>query len=68
MKNLDSAALLDKYGKKFVQQVTGMFLYYARTVDNKMLVALSVLASEQVSPTKNVIEKVMIFLDYAASQ
>ena len=48
----DGTALLDKDGKKFVQQVTGTFLYYARAVDSTMLVALSVLASEQASPTK----------------
>ena len=48
----DGTALLDKDGKKFVQQVTGIFLYYARAVDSTMLVALSALASEQASPTQ----------------
>ena len=33
-----------------------------------MLVALSELASEQASPTQKTMEKVMSFLDYAASQ
>ena len=33
-----------------------------------MLVALIELASEQEIPTKNTMEKVMTFLDYAASQ
>ena len=64
----DGTPLLDKDGKKFVQQVTGTFLYYARAVDSTMLVALSALASEQASPTQKTMEKVMTFLDYAASQ
>ena len=64
----DGTALLDKDGKKFVQQVTGTFLYYARAVDSIMLVSLSALAPEQASPTQKIMEKVMTFLDYAASQ
>ena len=64
----DGTALLDKDGKKFVQQVTGTFLYYARAVDSTMLVALNALESEQASPTQKTMEKVMTFLDYAASQ
>ena len=64
----DGAALLDKDGTQFVQQFTGTFLYYARAVDSTMLVTLSALASEQASPTKKTMEKVMTFLDYAASQ
>ena len=43
----DGTALLDKDDKKFVQQVTGTFLYYARAVDSTMMVALIALASKQ---------------------
>ena len=64
----DGTALLDKDNKKFVQQVTGTVLYYARAVDSMMLLVLSVLVSEQASPKKKTMEKVMTFLDYAASQ
>ena len=64
----DRTALLDKDGKKFVQQVTRKFLYYARAVDSTMLVELNALAYEQASPTKKTMEKVMNFLDYVASQ
>ena len=60
--------MLDKENKKIVQQVTDTFLYYARAVYSTMLVALSALASEQASPTKKTMEKVMTILDYAASQ
>ena len=64
----DGTAFLDKDNKTFVQQVTGTLLYYARAVDSTMMVALSALASEQASPTRKTMEKVMTFLDYAASQ
>ena len=60
--------MLDKDDKKFVQQVTGTFLYYTRAVDSTMLVALSALASKQAIPTRKTMEKVMTFLDYAVSQ
>ena len=43
-------------------------LYYARAVDPTMLVALSTIASEQASPTRETVKKVDQFLDYAASQ
>ena len=43
-------------------------MYYARAVDSTMLVALSVLASKQAIPKQKTMEKVMTFLDYAASQ
>ena len=49
------AATLSKLGpkeQKFTQQVTDTFLYYARTVDATMLVALSAIASEQAAPTE----------------
>ena len=51
-----------------MQQVTGTFLYYARELDSTMLVALSALAPEQASSTKNTKKKVLLFINYAASQ
>ena len=63
-----SAPNLDAEQKKYVQQVLGTFLYYARAVDCTMLVALSAIASEQSSPTTATLAKVERFLDYAASQ
>ena len=62
----DGTALLDKENKKFVQQVKGTLLYYAKALDSTMLVALSELASEQAIPKKNTMKKVLLFLDYAA--
>ena len=51
-----------------MQQVTGIFLFYARGVDSTMLTALSAIASEQATPTENTMKKCKKFLDYAASQ
>jgi hypothetical protein len=64
----DTSPLLDKEDKKFIQEVTGMFLFYAQAVDTTMLTALSSLASEQAAPTVNTMKKCKQFLDYAASQ
>jgi hypothetical protein len=59
--------LLCKEKKKFVQEVTGVFLFYARAVDSTMMVALSAIAAEQGAPTENTLRKVNQFLDYAAT-
>ena len=67
-KDNDSAPEVSADDKLFVQQVLGTFLYYARAVDSTMLVALSAIASEQAAPTTATMDKVMQFLDYAASQ
>ena len=64
----DTSALLRKEDKKFIQEVTGTFLFYARAVDATMLTALSSLAAEQCSPTERTMEKCKQFLDYAATQ
>ncbi len=59
---------LDKAGKKFIQEVTGVFLYLAQAVDLTLLTALSALASKQAAPTENTMQDCLQFLDYAASQ
>ena len=66
-KQLEASPTLDKKGKKFVQQVIGTFLFYARAVDGTMLTALSTIASDQAEPTENTMEKIRTFLDYAAT-
>jgi hypothetical protein len=65
---MDSSPPLDKSQKKFIQEVTGTFLFYARAVDGTMLTALSSIASEQANPTENTMKKCLQFLDYAATQ
>ena len=54
--------------KKFIQQVTGTLLYYARAVDPTILVALSAIAAQQAKPTERTMAKVKQLLQYCASQ
>ncbi|KAL7474071.1 hypothetical protein ACHAW6_000066, partial [Cyclotella cf. meneghiniana] len=62
----DSSPTLSKDKKTFVQEVIGVFLYYARAVDCTMLTALGSLTAQQASPTKNTLAKIHQFL-YALS-
>jgi hypothetical protein len=64
----DTSPKLNKANKKFIQEVTGTFLYYARAIGSTMLTALSALASEQSDPTEATMKKCKQFLDYADSQ
>eukprot|EP00804_Cyclotella_cryptica_P015967 CCRYP_004129-RA/>CCRYP_004129-RA protein AED:0.18 eAED:0.18 QI:0/0/0/1/0/0/2/0/948 len=57
----DLSTPLNKQDKTFVQEVIGVFLYYARAVDCTMLTALSSLATQQANPTQTIHQ----FLDYA---
>merc|ERR1711966_444523 len=63
----DTPPKVGKEEKLFIQQVTGMFLYYARAVDPTMLVALSAIAADQADPTKQALEKTLHFLDFVAT-
>jgi len=63
----DQSPTLSKEDKTFIQEVIGVFLYYARAVDCTMLAALGSLASQQATPTENTMKKVKQFLDYAAT-
>ncbi len=58
---------LPKEGKKFIQEVIGTFLYYARCIDSTTLTAIGSLATQQANPTKNTTTKVTQFLNYAAT-
>jgi hypothetical protein len=55
-------------GKKFIQEVTGVFLYLTRVVDSTMLTPLSALAFEQAAPTEKMMQKCLQLLDYTVSQ
>eukprot|EP00804_Cyclotella_cryptica_P004492 CCRYP_017634-RA/>CCRYP_017634-RA protein AED:0.15 eAED:0.15 QI:0/0/0/1/1/1/2/0/934 len=61
----DDSALLSNTDKTFIQEVIGVFLYYARAVDCTMLPALGSLATQQAAPTQNTMSKIHQFLDYA---
>ena len=63
----DDSPPLNPADKKFVQEVTGTFLYYARAVDLTMLTALGSIATQQANPTEHTMQKVKQFLDYAAT-
>ncbi len=64
----NSSPPLNKAGKKFIQEVRGVFLYLAQAVDLTMLTVFSTIASNQAAPTEKTMEKCLQFVDYAASQ
>ena len=43
---------LSKGEQKFIQKVTGRFLYLGRAIDSTSLTPLSVIASQQAAPTQ----------------
>eukprot|EP00536_Pseudo-nitzschia_multiseries_P000416 jgi/Psemu1/915/gm1.915_g len=61
---LEDTTTLSDEEIKFIQQVTGKFLFYARAVDNTMLHALNDIASSQNNHTALAATK--YFLNYAA--
>jgi hypothetical protein len=65
---LDTSPSLNKAGKKFIQEVTEVFLCLVQAIDSTMLIALSSLASEQAAPAERTMQKCLHFLYYAASQ
>jgi hypothetical protein len=52
---------------KYLQQVIGALLYYARMLDNTMLVAISTLASQQSHGTQATMNALVQLLNYAAT-
>ena len=48
----DTSSPLDSQGTKRVQGIVGALLYYARAVDNKLLVGLSAIGAQQASATQ----------------
>ncbi len=64
----DKSPALDKTGKKFIQEVCGVFLYLAQAVNGGLLPELSSLASQEANPTEKTMELCKQFLDYMATQ
>lgn len=58
----DNSPLLDKVGKKFIQEVYGVFLFYVWCIDRGLLSAFSSRASQQASQTKTQCHSVRNFL------
>ena len=60
----DSSEPLNKRDTKYVQQVVGSFLYYARAIDNTIITALNEIALIQAKPTENTQQKIDMLLNY----
>ena len=58
---------LDNQGTKRVQGIVGALLYYSRAVDNKLLVGLSAIGSQQDAATQHTNEAIGQILDYCAT-
>ncbi len=63
----DASKLLDKHCKRHIQEIVGSLLYYAQAVDNKLLVALSAIATCQSYATVATEQAVHLLLDYVAT-
>jgi hypothetical protein len=64
---IDDSPLLDAAGTKFIQEVVGILLFYARAIDSTMLPAVTALSSEQTKATEKVMASAIRLLDYAAA-
>jgi hypothetical protein len=64
----DDSPPLNKAGKKYIQEVCGVFLFLARGVDSGLLPMLSSLASQQAKPAKRTMALCKQFLGYMATQ
>ena len=63
----DNTLLLPEEQIKFIQKVVGIFLYYAISIDNTVLVALSDIGSEHSRETSKTMYEVQQLLDYLTS-
>ncbi len=63
----DTSELLYDVCKQQIQEFVGSPLYYARAVDNKLLVALSAIAARQAKATVAMEQAVHLLLDYVAT-
>lgn len=64
---IDTSRPLESKEVKFIQEVVGTFLWYARGVDSTMLVALGAISSAQAQGTEKTLDAVCQLLNYAAS-
>jgi hypothetical protein len=63
----DDSPLCTEAQAKFIREVVGVFLYYARAIDVTMATPLSKLSIGQAKPTTRTLDAVMYFLQYAAT-
>ena len=57
---------VDAATKTYVQEVTGVFLFYSRAVDPTMLTAVNKISSEQSKPTTATLKAIDRLLSYAS--
>jgi hypothetical protein len=65
--NDDLSPLLTKLGITRVQQVSSIFLYYRRAVDQTIIVALNEISNSQAPPTKKTERACTMLLDYIST-
>jgi len=58
--------LLDKLGIQWVQQISGLFLYYSRSCDPTIIVALNEISNHHASPTKHTKKACNMLFNYLA--
>ncbi len=63
----DTSASLSPERLLHVQRIIGLLLYYARAVDNKLLVTLNAIAARQSKATIHMEQLVHTLLDYVAT-
>ena len=63
-----TAPLLDRKGKKFIQQVCGNFLFLGQAVDSTLLFPIGAIASQSATPTEYTIRQTQQLLDYISTQ
>ena len=63
----DTTPPIDSQGTNCVQGIVGALLYYARAIDNKLLVGLSAIGSQQAAATQRNKEAINQILDYCAT-
>jgi hypothetical protein len=67
-KHIDQSPAATKADQKYIMQVVGVLLYYARAVKATLLVALCSLASSQAAPTEYTMSLIKWLLNYVATQ
>mgnify|MGYP000691396941 CR=1 FL=1 len=67
MTTLDTSPPLDSPASTRIREIVGVFLYYARAIDNTMLVALGTIALQQASATESTAHAYIDLLNYAAT-
>ena len=63
----DTSPALYTKGIRRIQEIIGSLLYYSWDVDNKLLVALSHIGSQQAAATKDTATAIRKLLDYVAT-